>query len=158
MAAKQALGKQRAGIRRRQVLQGLVNTLIGLLSVWRWTSSSAKSVDATLQEVFGTTRFPHSDRIELTVANLAEDGAVVPVHVSCKLPGVETISLVADNNPVPLIARFHLQAPLSPNLGTRIKLAASTDVRAIVTTRTGTFETRKYVRVIQGGCDLPPAA
>jgi len=67
---------------------------------------------------------------------------------------VSDILVVADGNPNPGIARFHL-SPLSgrAEAGTRIRLAATENVIVVAKTSDGKFfGDRKQVKVTIGGC------
>lgn len=115
-----------------------------------------ETLQSALQKLYGHAEFQFSDRIQVTAPALAEDGAVVPVKIVALLPDVSSITIIADHNPAPVVARFMIQAPVRPRLSTRIKLAETTDLRVLVTTPGGTFEARTRVRVVQGGCDVMP--
>jgi sulfur-oxidizing protein SoxY len=57
-------------------------------------------------------------------------GAVVPVKIHTDLDKVESINLIAEKNPVPLVASFKLATGVvNPFIATRIKLAQSIFIR-----------------------------
>lgn len=105
-----------------------------------------------LRACYGDRPLRDSPDILLEVAAIAEDGAIVPVQVRIGVPGARTLALFSDRNPVPLLARFHLSAALGPQLGTRIKLAETGTVLAIVDTGTDLLVARRPVTVTRGGC------
>ena len=72
-----------------------------------------------MKELFDSTQLIESDKIELKIPEIAENGAVVPVSVSAELPNVETISIVAEKNPQPLAASFTIPDGTLPDVSIR---------------------------------------
>jgi sulfur-oxidizing protein SoxY len=112
----------------------------------------AEEVDAALQALVGDKPLVKSTDIMLKVPDIAENGAVVPVTVTTTIAGVQRISLIVDENPNPLSASFRLLPGSVADISTRVKMGASSDVRAIVETQTTAFYTTKNVKVTIGGC------
>lgn len=115
---------------------------------------AARRPELALELLFGDRPMEHSDRVRLDIADLAEDGAVVPVQVETDLEQVSSITLVATKNPVPLVARFELDGVLEPSIATRIKLAESAEVVAVVEAGDRLYAARRFVTVTAGGCGL----
>ena len=112
----------------------------------------ARSADDVLKELFGDTPVEASDAITLKVPDIAENGAVVPISVSTDLEGVQSISIVIDENPNPLSASFSISPNAFADISTRVKMGKSSPVRALVKTSSGIFTTSKEVKVTIGGC------
>lgn len=112
----------------------------------------ASKVDAALQALVGDKPLVKSTDIVLKVPDIAENGAVVPVTVTTTIADVQRISLLVDENPNPLSASFRLLPGSVADISTRVKMGASSDVRAIVETQTTAFYTSKNVKVTIGGC------
>lgn len=93
-----------------------------------------------------------SDRVQMKIPDIAENGAVVPVTISTDLDGVESISVVVDNNPTPLAASFDMSPNTVPVVSVRIKMGQSSNVRAIVKAGGNLYSTTKEVKVTIGGC------
>ena len=91
-------------------------------------------------------------RVRLDGPDVAENGALVPFTVSSPLPGVSQLALLVEHNPVPLTAVFALAPGTEPFVATRLKMAESSTVHALVRAQDGLFLARRQVRVIQGGC------
>ncbi len=95
----------------------------------------------------------------LTIPEVAENGASVPVSVSVDSPmtdadHVRAVMLVADGNPNPGVVTFRF-SPLSgrAEATTRIRLAQSQTVIAVAETSGGAFLIdRRDVIVTVGGC------
>ena len=119
-----------------------------------WPEAAFKSSDASgaMMELFGAEQPTPSDRIALEVPTIAENGAVVPVEVSTTLEGVESISIVVENNPRPLAATFELAPEVVPTIESRIKMGQTSNVTAVVKTSEGLFSVTKEVKVTIGGC------
>ena len=119
-----------------------------------WPEAAFKSSDASsaMAELFGAQQPTPSDRITLDVPTIAENGAVVPVEVSTTLEGVESISIVVDNNPRPLAAMFELAPEVVPAVESRIKMGQTSNVTAVVKTGEGLFSVTTEVKVTIGGC------
>jgi sulfur-oxidizing protein SoxY len=112
-----------------------------------------KSGDEVLTKLFGETPITPCDRIAIDMPVLAEDGSVVPIKVQTHLEGVESIALVAEKNPVPLIGAFDLGPGVQPFIATRIKLAESSRVHVVVKTQGRLYSASRFVRVVKGGCE-----
>ena len=104
-----------------------------------------------------------ADVIAIEMPYRAEDAAIVPVTLRTKLsPGdsrrVLTITLVIDQNPAPMAAKFELgpDAKVS-EISTRVRVNNYTDVHAVVELSDGKlYVTKTYVKA-SGGCSAPAA-
>jgi sulfur-oxidizing protein SoxY len=77
-----------------------------------------------------------------------------PIKIHTDLVGVESINLIAEKNPVPLVASFKLAAGVvEPFITTRIKLAESSYVVALVKAQGKFYIASKLVKVIESGCE-----
>ena len=93
----------------------------------------------------------------------AEDAAIVPVTLRATLPSgdlrrVVAITLVIDQNPAPMAARFELgpDAYVS-EISTRVRVNNYTDVHAVAELSDGKlYATKTYVKA-SGGCSAPAA-
>ena len=93
----------------------------------------------------------------------AEDAAIVPVTLRTKLPPgdirrVLAITLVIDQNPAPMAARFELGPDSSVSeISTRVRVNNYTDVHAVAELSDGKlYMTKTYVKA-SGGCSAPAA-
>jgi sulfur-oxidizing protein SoxY len=105
-----------------------------------------------LKELFGAGSPAPSDAVTLKAPEIAQDGRVVPVTVSTTLTGVQSISILVEKNPVPLVASFELGEGALPSVETRIKMGQTSTVMAVVKTSSGLFSASKDVKVTIGGC------
>lgn len=91
--------------------------------------------------------------VTLTAPDIAENGAVVPLGVATSLAGVKQLVLLAEKNPSPLVAVFHITESVEANYVVRSKLGQSSDVYAVAIMADGrALFAKKEVKVTAGGC------
>lgn len=123
-----------------------------LAAAWPTNAFSAPTAAAALNALLGTDQTTPSDQIDLDLPVIAENGAVVPITISTSLAAVESISIVVAKNPRPLAATFEIMPGTLPEISSRIKMAETSDVMAVVKTDSGIYSTSKQVKVTIGGC------
>lgn len=116
------------------------------------TSNHSKSLDTEVTQQYNYRSMPRSSAINLSVPSIAENGAEVPVLVTTDLPDVESISILLKKNSSSLIAKFVIQPGTNAYVRTRIKIPASSDVIAIVSSKGKKYFTKKLVKVTTAGC------
>jgi quinoprotein dehydrogenase-associated SoxYZ-like carrier len=93
----------------------------------------------------------------------AEDAAIVPVTLRTMLPAgdsrrVVAITLVIDQNPSPMAARFELGQDSSVSqISTRVRVNNYTDVHAVAELSDGKLYVAKTYVKASGGCSAPAA-
>lgn len=133
---------------------GLLPSGAGAQSVWNAEAFAAPNVDAVLAALGASAPVP-SEAVLLTIADLADNGAAVPVALSCALAGVQRLALLVDKNPTVLIAVFDFGEAVEANVALRIKMAESARVCAVAVLADGRVLYRaKDVQVTLGGCVL----
>ena len=108
-----------------------------------------------MEELFQGTATADSADIIIEAPDKAQDGAAVRVSVEAKMPQVESITIIAEKNPVPLIASFHMGAKSVPYVQTIIKMGEDSNVIAVVKAGGKLYTSRKMVEVVAGGCAAP---
>ena len=94
-----------------------------------------------------------SDAVKLKAPAVAENGAVVPVTVDAStIEGATSVTIVAPNNPDPLVAIFDLAEGTLAYAATRIKMGKSGPIVALVTAGDKTVKAETEVKVTIGGC------
>jgi len=127
-------------------------TVLPSMADWPEVAFQAKTADEAMMALFGKDA-TDSSKIDLIVPETAENGAVVPVEVSTSLEQVESIAIIVEKNPVPLVSQFNFTENSVPWLKTRIKMAQQSDIIVVVKTQDGAlYTTRKSVIVAKGGC------
>ena len=122
-----------------------------LAAEWNKAAFDAKVLADALKRI-GATSVAESDQIQLKAPEIAENGAIVPVEITSLIPGTQTIYIVADKNPQPLVAIFDVASPMEPFISTRIKMGESSKVRALVKADGKFYVTTQEVKVTIGGC------
>lgn len=123
-----------------------------LAAVWPEKAFSATAASQAMTEMFGTDQTTPSKAISLSVPEVAENGAVVPVSVSTTLENVKSVSIVVEKNPRPLAISFDVLPGTLPDVACRIKMAETSQVMAVVQTDSGLYSTSGDVKVTIGGC------
>lgn len=143
---------------RRRTLLAMVTAAAALLRLpaslaqWSHDAFSATSLDAAIQALFGTRVPENSAAVVIDVEPKIENGAVVPVQVSVNADTVRVIDILAELNPNPLLARFHLSPRCRPTVATRVKVGAPSDLVVVAETDDQLLQARRFVDVVEGGC------
>lgn len=151
-------------ILRRNVLKGAgaasavsVAMVAGLLKpgavfAAEWNKSLFESKDlGSVMGTLGGTGAAAGD-INVKAPDIAENGAVVPVEVTSNIPGTESIIILAEKNAMPMLAEFHMSNGAQGYISTRIKMGATSNIRALVKAGGKTYTAAKEVKVTIGGC------
>jgi sulfur-oxidizing protein SoxY len=123
-----------------------------VLANWPKAAFSATDTDSALNDLLGSASTETSDQVKIKAPDIAENGAVVPVTVESDADGATSIAIIASGNGTPLIASFDLGTDAVPFVSTRIKMAKTADVVAVVQTEGGLLSAAKPVKVTIGGC------
>ncbi len=118
---------------------------------WNKVAFETKNLGDTIKALGGASAADSKD-IALTVPDIAENGAVVPVSVASRLGGTTQIYILVDKNPSMLAAGFTLPAGTEANVSTRIKMAQTANVLALVKANNQFFVASREVKVTLGGC------
>lgn len=144
-------------LQRRALIKSLF-TAAAVLAVPRFLFASrpdaafdADNTESIVSDLFDGP-ITESAQIKLKVPDIAENGAVVPVTVSTDLADVESISVMVENNPTPLVAMFELSPQSVPEISVRIKMGESSKVQTVVKAGGKYYSASKEVKVTIGGC------
>lgn len=150
--------------RRREVMKagggfGLLGLLVGagLVSpqvaraAWDKAAFDSRGVEAVFAAL-GAGKPAPSTEIRINAPEIAENGAVVAVSVVSNLPQTEQIALLVDRNPYTLAAHFVIPPGTAADIQTRIKMAESANVYAVVKAGGRFHVARREVKVTLGGC------
>lgn len=156
--------------RRRRVLvqSGAGVTLLGMLAAAGWPKrADAAEVQwppwnraafdthnpAEAMQALGSVEAKQSkDIVFVQTPEIAENGAVVPVGVISNIPKTESIAILIEKNPNPLAAVFDIPLGTEPAISTRVKMAQSSNIYALVRADGRYFVATKEVKVTLGGC------
>ena len=144
-------------LQRRALIRSLLTTA-AVLAVPRFLFASrpdvafdADNAASVVSDLFDGP-ITESDQIMLKVPDIAENGAVVPVTVKTDLADVESISVIVENNPTPLVAMFELSPQSVADVSVRIKMGESSMVQTVVKAGGKFYSASKEVKVTIGGC------
>jgi sulfur-oxidizing protein SoxY len=113
---------------------------------------AAKTSDQAARILAGELKINPSKEILLNIPRTAENGANVPVTISSNLEGIQSIAIIAEKNPVPLVGLFRLANDTEIYLQARLKLASSSHVTVLANTVDQILSSRQYVKVTVGSC------
>jgi sulfur-oxidizing protein SoxY len=123
-----------------------------VLAAWNKEAFEAKELPAALNALLGSSDMTESADITVKAPDIAENGAVVPITVDAGMEGVESVSIIASNNPVPLVANFIMGTGATGFVSTRIKMGKTGDVIGVVKAGGKLYSAKKEVKVTIGGC------
>jgi sulfur-oxidizing protein SoxY len=133
---------------------GLTVTLVGV----DHSVATPAEAEAEIAKFTGS-QAAESGHIAIDLPEIAENGNTVPLSIRVDSPMtaadyVSEIRVIADGNPNPGVAKFHLTAASGrAEVATRIRLNATENVIVVAKTSTGKLYTeRKMVKVTVGGC------
>ena len=123
-----------------------------VLAAWPKDAFEAKDYDGALTALMGGAGAEQSAEVDVKAPEIAENGAVVPITISTAMEGVESIAIMAPNNPIPLVANFVMGAGALGYASTRIKMGKTGDVIGVVKAGGKLYKASKEVKVTIGGC------
>lgn len=114
---------------------------------------SMRSAETVLDTLFPNGQPPNAapGALALLIPEIAEDGSVVPLTLEFDGP-IFGLVLIAAANPVPLILASEFPEGAQSPFRTRIRLAGSTTVTAVVFGAQGPTLAGRAVEVARGGC------
>ncbi|ORU91792.1 MAG: thiosulfate oxidation carrier protein SoxY [Cycloclasticus sp. symbiont of Poecilosclerida sp. N] len=127
-------------------------TPLSAFAAWAADAFKATELELALNRLLGSTELIESDDVKLGVPKIAENGAAVSVSVKTKIKKVESISIFVKENPQPLTASFSIPAGTRADVSTRIRLAQTSTVTAVVKANGQLFSKSQEVKVTIGGC------
>jgi sulfur-oxidizing protein SoxY len=130
---------------------GLLKSGEALAAAWNTNAFGAKTISDAMSAA-GFTSAVESKDIEIKAPEIAENGSVVPVEVTSKIPGTTSMAIFVEKNPTPMVASFDFLAGAEPYISTRIKMGQTSLVRVSVKAGGKTYSTTKEVKVTIGGC------
>lgn len=147
-------------MQRRNFLQLLLGATAAMLlvpinalaAVWNKAAFGATTVDDAAKGM-GIASESSSADIQIVAPDYAENGAVVQVEVRSNIPNTEAIAILVDKNPTSLIANFMFSNGAEPFVVTRIKMAETSNVVAIIKVGNQYFKASKSVEVSLNGCE-----
>ncbi len=119
---------------------------------WNQAAFNSKSLDDIVRALGGNGYTPTKAVSWGATPDIAENGAAVQVSISSGLPKTEAIAIVIEKNPGPLAAQFDVLPGTDPAIVTRLKMAQTSNVHAVVKADGKYFVSTREIRVTFGGC------
>jgi sulfur-oxidizing protein SoxY len=139
------------GVLTMGLVSGLVRSSNALAAQWNSAGFESKAMADALKAL-GAGKPVESRDIVITAPDIAENGAVVPVAVTSKIPNTQQISIIAEKNPRPLMATFDVSNGSEGYISTRIKMGETSNVWAVVKADGNFFAAKKEIKITVGGC------
>ena len=137
------MNQQRRNVLKYTAVFGLMASsgLITLARAEEWNKAAFEG--KSLDEVFKA--------LGTGTPDIAENGAVVPVGISTTLKA-QQMAILVEKNPGTLAAQFFIPAGTEPFMTTRIKMAQTSNVYALVKADGKWTMAVKEIKVTLGGC------
>jgi len=123
-----------------------------VMAAWPKKAFDTETLEASFKELFGGAAVEESSKVNVKAPEIAENGGVVPITVSSDMSGVESITILAPNNPRPLIAQMNFAEGMPAFSSVRIKMGKTGDVIGVVKANGKLYKASKNVKVTIGGC------
>lgn len=140
---------KQGGLLAALVASGLITSRQARAAVER-SAFEVKTLDEAFKALGG--KPAESADVNLTSPDIAENGAVVPVAVTSKLPKTEEIYILVEKNPQPLTATFTIPEGTEPFVSTRTKMGQTSNIYAVVKADGKLHYAVKETKVTLGGC------
>jgi sulfur-oxidizing protein SoxY len=131
---------------------GLLTIKSAAAEAWNKTAFEVKSLNDVVKAMGGASATESKDISFVNAPDIAENGAVVPVGATSKIPKTESISILVEKNPNALSASFTIPEGTEPTISTRVKMSQTSNVYALVKADGKYFYAVKEVKVTLGGC------
>lgn len=135
------------------VAAGLLRPSGAFAAEWNKTAfeAKAKAVAEALKHI-GAAGAAESADILIKAPDVAENGAVIPIEVTSRIAGAESIALLAEKNPFPLMAYIDLANGAEGYINTRFKMGQTSVVKVVVKAGGKSYIASREIKVTIGGC------
>ena len=123
-----------------------------LAQAWNKAAFEAKTMDEALKALGAGAPAARKDITFVSTPDIAENGAVVPIGIASAIPKTEAIAILIEKNPSTLIANFDIPPGTDPAISTRVKMAQTSNVYALVKADGKYYVASKEIKVTLGGC------
>ena len=109
----------------------------------------------TIQETFaalGVGEAIVDQRVLIQAPDTAENGAYVGIGIESSIPNIDAVAFLVEKNPSVLAGYFEIMKTEKLKLGTKIKMAETSDLVALVKAGDKYFMNTRNIKVVLGGC------
>jgi len=118
-----------------------------------WNKDAFQSkTPADALKALGRSGASDSAEILIEAPQIAENGAVVPIEVTSRIPGTKSLAVLIEKNPFPLAAQFDFMQGAVPYVKVNVKMGESSDVRVVAEAGGRFYTAAREVKVTIGGC------
>ena len=121
------------------------------IAAWNKEAFQSKTAADALKGL-GVGASSESKDIVIEAPQIAENGAVVPIEITSKVPGTTSILVLIEKNPFPLLGKFDFMEGALPFVKVNVKMGETSDVRVIALAGGKSYVATKEVKVTIGGC------
>ena len=143
-------------MQRRNFVLSLLSLIVlvpikALAAVWNKAAFETVKINEAIKSLAINNEIS-STAIEIIAPDRAENGAIVQVEIKSNIANTESITILVEHNPTPLIATFMFSNGAEPYVITRIKMAETSDIKVVVKAGDQYFSNAKNVVVLENGC------
>ena len=143
-------------MQRRNFVLSLLSLIVllpikALAAVWNKAAFETVKINEAIKSLAINNEIS-STAIEIIAPDRAENGAIVQVEIKSNIANTESITILVEHNPTPLIATFMFSNGAEPYVITRIKMAETSDIKVVVKAGDQYFSNTKNVVVLENGC------
>jgi sulfur-oxidizing protein SoxY len=121
-------------------------------AAWPKAAFEAKTTKETLEALHGSGAIEANGALRLLAPEIAENGTVVPITIQSDLKDIESLTLIAEENPRPLVATYALGKYSALPISTRIKMSKTQNIVVIAKAQGKLYSATKQIKVTVGGC------
>jgi len=119
---------------------------------WATGPFAARNLREAVKALGGTTPVETQDVSWGNTPDIAENGQVVPISISSRIPKTESVAVIIEKNPNPMAALFEVLPGTDPSFRTNFKLNESSSVYALVKADGRFYVSTHEIKVTIGGC------
>src|SRR4030081_1059973 len=140
---------------RRSLLGAVALVLLkpwaAIAAVWNKDAFGAKTAADVLKSLGTPAPTPSSD-VVIDAPEIAENGAVVPIEITSKVPGTTSIVVLIEKNPFPLLGKFDFMEGALPFVKVNAKVGETSEVRVVAEALGKHYVATQEIKVTIGGC------
>ena len=118
---------------------------------WNSAAFDSKKLDEVIRALGGAGTRESAD-ITVIAPEIAENGAVVPIQIVSSLRATQAIAIAIEKNPRLLAAYFEIPEGTIADIQTRVKMAETCNVYALVKADGAFYYASKEIKITAGGC------
>jgi len=122
-----------------------------LAAAWNKDAFGAKTAADALKSLGAAGAAP-SSALTIEAPEIAENGAVVPIEITSRIPGTTAIAVLVEKNPFPLAGQFQFLEGALPFVKLNVKMGETSEVRVVATAGGKHHVATREVKVTVGGC------